>query len=139
MKTMTFLLSVLLMGAVSCSGSDYNSETTDNENSTTDERIDLNGKKILIAYWSWSGNTEAVAQEIQRQAGGDLYPMQPLVPYGTTYQEVAKTRPTTTCDRHSPTHSPPWDNTTSFSSARRCGGIWRHDWSIRSAISMPMS
>ena len=86
---MTFLLSVLLMGAVSCSGSDYNSETTDNENSTTDERIDLNGKKILIAYWSWSGNTEAVAQEIQRQAGGDLYPMQPLVPYGTTYQEVA--------------------------------------------------
>lgn len=89
MKKMTFLLSVLLMGAVSCSGSDYNSETTDNENSTTDERIDLNGKKILIAYWSWSGNTEAVAQEIQRQAGGDLYPMQPLVPYGTTYQEVA--------------------------------------------------
>lgn len=48
---MTFLLSVLLMGAVSCSGSDYNSETTDNENSTTDERIDLNGKKILIASW----------------------------------------------------------------------------------------
>ena len=89
MKKMTFLLIVFLMGAVSCSGSDYNSETTDNENSTTDERIDLNGKKILIAYWSWSGNTEAVAQEIQRQAGGDLYPMQPLVPYGTTYQEVA--------------------------------------------------
>ncbi len=88
MKKMTILLSVLLMGAVSCSGTD-NSEITNNENNTTDEKIDLNGKSILIAYWSWGGNTEAVAQEIQRQAGGDLYHMQPLVPYGTTYQEVA--------------------------------------------------
>lgn len=30
------------------------------------------GKKILIAYFSWSGNTQRVAQEVQRIAGGRL-------------------------------------------------------------------
>lgn len=86
---MIFLLTVLLMGAVSCSGSDNDSERANNENNTTDDVIELTGKKVLIAYWSWSGNTQAVAEEIQWQAGGDLYHMQPLEPYGTTYQEVA--------------------------------------------------
>ena len=28
-------------------------------------------KKILIAYFSWSGNTKAVAEEIHQQVGGD--------------------------------------------------------------------
>ena len=28
-----------------------------------------NGKKILVAYFSWSGNTKAVAEEIHKQVG----------------------------------------------------------------------
>ncbi len=28
------------------------------------------GSSALIVYFSWSGNTEAVAQEIQNQTGG---------------------------------------------------------------------
>lgn len=88
-KRLLFMLCVLLMGAASCSGSDKENGPTENEDNMAEGRIDLNGKKVLIAYWSWSGNTEAVAKEIQRQAGGDLYHIQPLEPYGTTYQEVA--------------------------------------------------
>lgn len=30
------------------------------------------GKKILIAYFSWSGNTQRVAPKVQRIAGGRL-------------------------------------------------------------------
>lgn len=43
------------------------------------------GKKILIAYYSYSGNTKALAEEIHRQAGGDLIPIVPEVPYSETY------------------------------------------------------
>lgn len=39
------------------------------------------GKKILIAYFSWSGNTEAAAREIQKEAGGDLYRINTLQEY----------------------------------------------------------
>lgn len=42
-------------------------------------------KKILIAYFSWSGNTKAVAQEIQKQTGGDLYEIVPATPYPAAY------------------------------------------------------
>ena len=41
--------------------------------------------KILIAYYSYSGNTKAVAEQIQKATGGeiDVYKRQPLqVPQG---------------------------------------------------------
>lgn len=39
------------------------------------------GKKILIAFYSYTGNTRTVAQHIQAQIGGDLFALQPLNPY----------------------------------------------------------
>lgn len=44
-----------------------------------------NGKKILIAYFSWSGNTKAVAEEIHKQVGGDIVEIVPATPYSETY------------------------------------------------------
>ncbi len=32
-----------------------------------------NKSKILIVYYSWSGNTQKAAEEIQRQTGGELF------------------------------------------------------------------
>ena len=52
-----------------------------------------NGKKILIAYYSWSGNTKALAEEIHKQVGGDLVPIVPNTPYSETYAvTVAKAK-----------------------------------------------
>ena len=52
-----------------------------------------NGKKILIAYYSWSGNTKALAEEIHKQVGGDLIPIVPSTPYSETYAvTVAKAK-----------------------------------------------
>ena len=42
----------------------------------------------LVAYFSWSGNTEAVAQEIQRQTGADLFEIVPAEPYTDDYDEL---------------------------------------------------
>lgn len=47
------------------------------------------GKKILVTYFSWGGNTQALAQEIQRQTNADIYRIEPLVPYTNDYQALA--------------------------------------------------
>lgn len=49
--------------------------------------------KILVAYFSWGGTTQRMAQEIVRQTGADLFRIEPVVPYPTDYTpctEVAR-------------------------------------------------
>ena len=43
---------------------------------------------VLIAYFSWSGNTEQVAQIIQQETGGDLFEITPATPYTDDYNEL---------------------------------------------------
>lgn len=43
---------------------------------------------MLIAYFSWSGNTEQVAQIIQQETGGDLFEITPATPYTDDYNEL---------------------------------------------------
>ena len=42
----------------------------------------------LIAYFSWSGNTEQMAQMIQAETGGDLFEIEPAVPYTEDYNTL---------------------------------------------------
>lgn len=42
----------------------------------------------LIAYFSWSGNTEQMAQAIRTETGGDLYQIEPAVPYTDDYDAL---------------------------------------------------
>ena len=37
--------------------------------------------KILIAFYSWSGNTRAAARQIQQVVGGDLFEIKTVKPY----------------------------------------------------------
>jgi flavodoxin len=46
--------------------------------------------KILIAYFSHSGNTRGVARYIQEQVGGDLLEIQLVEPYPNDYDTVAQ-------------------------------------------------
>ena len=49
--------------------------------------------KILVAYFSWSGNTQYVAEQIAKQTGGTPFRIEPVKPYPTEYTpctEVAK-------------------------------------------------
>ena len=45
-------------------------------------------KKILIAYFSLSGNTENFANQIKETVGGDLFKVTPVVPYNGSYKET---------------------------------------------------
>ena len=55
--------------------------------SAVNEKIQSSGK-VLIAYFSWSGNTRGIAQEIQRQTGADLFEISPVNPYSDDYNTV---------------------------------------------------
>lgn len=50
----------------------------------------FNGNRVLIAYFSWSGNTQRVAEEIQSITGGDLFRIEPVTPYPTYYTECTE-------------------------------------------------
>ena len=43
---------------------------------------------MLIAYFSWSGNTEQMAQTIQTETGGDLFRIEPAMPYTDDYDTL---------------------------------------------------
>lgn len=45
---------------------------------------------VLIAYFSWSGNTAEMAAQIQEQTGGDLFEIVPVEPYPTNYDECGE-------------------------------------------------
>lgn len=46
--------------------------------------------KTLIVYFSWSSNTERMANTIQEQTGGDLYEIVPQTAYPTDYTECTE-------------------------------------------------
>ncbi len=49
---------------------------------------DGEGKKELVAYFSWSGNTENVANSIAAQTGADIFKIVPAEPYTNDYDEL---------------------------------------------------
>ena len=43
---------------------------------------------MLIAFFSWGGNTRGIAHEIQRQTGFDLFEIEPVPAYSDDYDTV---------------------------------------------------
>lgn len=112
-KLLKRLLSVMLVGTAvfslaACSGANGEKEQPEmqteestktqemEENTDAGETADIEEGTdtaagegtALIAYFSWSGNTEAVAQEIQAQTGADLFEIVPAEPYTDDYNEL---------------------------------------------------
>lgn len=48
------------------------------------------GKNILIAYFSWSGNTRKIAELIHRETGGTIFEIQPEKPYPSSYNATVE-------------------------------------------------
>ena len=57
---------------------------------TAPEKATKSGSNILIAYFSWSGNTRQVAQEIQQQTNGNLFELTLVDPYPEDYNETGE-------------------------------------------------
>ncbi len=52
------------------------------------QNVSNSSGKILIAYFSWGGNTKGIAEEIQLQTGADLFEIELVTPYSTDYNTV---------------------------------------------------
>src|SRR3954464_6042720 len=48
------------------------------------------GSKILVAYFSRSGNTRVIAGTIHRALGTDLFEIRPAQPYPEDYEETVE-------------------------------------------------
>ena len=92
-KLLKKLLSAMLVGIVVCSLAACSGGTGEEEQPETQETAENADTEVgegtaLIAYFSWSGNTEAVAREIQAQTGADLFEIVPAEPYTDDYDEL---------------------------------------------------
>lgn len=65
-------------------------ESNSNNHPADDFDMELNSESsVLIAYFSWSGNTEQFAGDIQEQTGGDLFKIEPEMPYTDNINELS--------------------------------------------------
>lgn len=56
--------------------------------STDTQDREESGGNVLIAYFSWGGNTRGIAEEIQAQTGAELFEIQLVTPYSSDYNTV---------------------------------------------------
>ncbi len=99
-KTLSILLALaLVFSFAACSKNQTNENTTEstaNQKTTATQTEQLteestkseNTAKSLVVYFSWSGNTEKVAKEIQSQTGSDIFEIVPKTPYSDDYDTV---------------------------------------------------
>lgn len=52
------------------------------------EHMESTGGRVLIAFFSWGGNTKGIAEEIQTQTGADLFEITLVNPYSNDYNTV---------------------------------------------------
>lgn len=67
------------------------SKAPDSENSkSNNENTNIDSEStVLIAYFSWSGNTKQLAEMIQEQMGGELFEIEPETPYTDDINELS--------------------------------------------------
>lgn len=49
----------------------------------------MSDKNVLVAYFSWGGNTKSIAEKIHARVGGDIFSIEPVTPYPQDYNETA--------------------------------------------------
>ena len=78
------LLTVAGLSACTAKAKQVNNESGE---STTEKKevMDLKGKKVLVAYFSWSGNTKYAAQYIAKKLGADEFEIIREKAYPTEY------------------------------------------------------
>lgn len=86
-KSLLSILSLLItLTMMSCSDNEPKTEIPGNDINT-----EVPGNlKILVAYFSWGGTTQRMAQQIQQATGADLFRIEPVVPYPTEYTQCTQ-------------------------------------------------
>ncbi len=73
-RTMAMMMAASFFGAAGCSA----------ENAKI-QKVETEPEKVLVAYYSWSGNTRFAAEQIQKLTGGTLFEIKPVQAYPADY------------------------------------------------------
>jgi flavodoxin len=85
-KMMTVWLLIPIFTMTGCN----NGMQTNGKNPASVAETRKDGNNILIAYFSWSGNTRALAKEIKKQTGGNLLEIIPAEPYPNDFNKTVE-------------------------------------------------
>lgn len=94
MKKFLLALLVMLVFVTGCSSNNQSNNdessgnTNESQDATNDQTTTTEDSNILIAYFSKTGNTEAIAQEIQSLTNGTLVEIETVEPYPDSYSET---------------------------------------------------
>ena len=100
MKRIALIIVLILLAVVAFKGPDSliglakMSRTASPEGQTLSnvlgQPMGKNGKKVLVAYFSWGGNTREVAKLIHEKTGGDLFEIKKEEPYPREYKPTTE-------------------------------------------------
>lgn len=82
------LLLIILPLLIICAGTAF-VFAQNNQKQKGGTNMTFTDEKILVAYFSWSGNTKSVAEKIHAKVGGDIFRIEPVTPYPDDYNETA--------------------------------------------------
>lgn len=94
MKKFLLALLVMLVFVTGCSSNNQSNNdessgnTNESQDATNNQTTTTEDSNILIAYFSKTGNTEAIAQEIQSLTNGTLVEIETVEPYPDSYSET---------------------------------------------------
>ncbi len=89
LKYLYMTLGTILSASACCDANGSHSNIPENEKTN----IPASQRTVLVAYFSWSGTTQRIAEEIARLTNGTLFRIEPMTPYPSEYEpctEVAK-------------------------------------------------
>lgn len=84
------MMAVLALGITACGGAAEQSAPAPAAKTETAAPAADGGKKILVAYFSHTGNTKKVAQLIQNKTGADIFKIETATPYPSVYRETTE-------------------------------------------------
>lgn len=94
---------------------------------TQEPDIPAESGKLLVAYFSWSGTSERIAQNIIAQTGADSFLIEREVPYSTNYNEVAYGEAKTEAETNArPQIKDPLVSVAQYDKIVLCYPIWWH-------------
>ena len=76
-------LLTLCVSLIACGGGNHNAIDNSPESTVSGD------SKVLVAYFSWSGNGQQMARWIAEETGGDLFRIVPAEPYGEDFNACA--------------------------------------------------
>lgn len=137
-KFMALILSCVLMCfLVACGNAEKEKSNTNTtvpqqtdspevEADNNDKNNSENDTKILIAYFSWSGNSKSEAEMIQKKTNGTLYEIAREVPYPEDYTKCTEVAKKETDDNARPAIKNPLESVAEYEKIVVCYPIWWH-------------